>query len=452
MVAVTKVALALILGSDAARVRQRRSQTAVSAAANTTKTWQPKLLPGKVDVVRPAFLMLDEEKKQVLVSQFGRLTKPDQWWNPLPLIGPGEISSISFSTLKSDVGSGRMGARMGAGDRFFDRKRKLLWPNKLGRAPTELGDFIVVPDGFLPPGMSDGDLFLARADGSVARISESKTGTFYHEVEWHDFNGDGLKDILTVRCTKTGSVFSGFAFTGEMVWMENPGKAEMDKVLWKEHHIADGPDVIFKSIPGPNGGRAVFATEFFNGAGPQLSVHMLHANGTRYADKVIDTAVGGMGKPFAVDIDDLDGDGVNELLVTNHQGPDDEILPAIFAYEVNWNDLTGAASSYKRTTLTYGPSENKNNNAGVGAPGFAHAFYPAAGMSGPKYIFCAGDGAFDVWILIPKPGERFGYETKLIDIGGTTGEILRYDFDGDGIQDLLVPDNDFWGLHVITFV
>ena len=113
MPAVTKVALALLLGSDAARV-QRRSQHAVSANASTTKAWQPKLLPGKVDVVRPAFLMLDEEKKQVLISQFGRLTKPDQWWNPLPLIGPGEISSISFDTLKSEVSSGRLGKRMGA--------------------------------------------------------------------------------------------------------------------------------------------------------------------------------------------------------------------------------------------------------------------------------------------------------------------------------------------------
>jgi len=450
MPAVTKVALALLLGSDAARV-QRRSQHAVSANASTTKAWQPKLLPGKVDVVRPAFLMLDEEKKQVLISQFGRLTKPDQWWNPLPLIGPGEISSISFDTLKSEVSSGRLGKRMGAQDRFVDRERKLLWPNKLGRAPTELGDFIVVPDGFLPPGMSDGDLFLARADGSVHKISISKKGTFYHEVEWHDFNGDGLKDILTVRATKTGSVFSGFSFTGEMVWLENPGKAQMDQVVWKEHHIADGPDVIFKSIAGPNGGLAVFATEFFNGAGPQLTVHMLHANGTRYADAVIDRADGGMGKPFAVMVEDVDGDGVDELLVTNHQGPDDEILPAVFCYEVNWNDLTGPARSYKRHTLTYGPSENKVNNPGVGAPGFAHSFYPAAGMSGPKYIFAAGDGAFDVWILIPKAGERFGYETKIIDIGGTTGEILQYDFDGDGIQDLLVPDNDFWGLHVVTF-
>jgi len=448
MVPVAKVAFALLLGSDAVRMKQRSHH---DASAEATKTWQPKLLPGKIEAIRPAFLMLDEAKKQVLVSQFGRLTKPDQWWNPLPLLGPGEISSISFSTLKSEVARGRLGAKMGNKDKFVDKKRGLIWPNKLGRAPPGYGDFITVPDGFLPPGKSDGDLFLARADGSTHKISVSKKGCFYHEVEWHDFNGDGLLDILTVRVTKFGSVFSGFRFEGEMVWMENPGKANMDKVVWKEHKICDGPDVIFKSRPGPNGGLAVFTTEFFNSEGPKLTVHMLHANGTRYANKEIDSAANGMGKPFAVDIVDLDGDGVDELLVTNHQGPDDEVLPAIFAYEVNWKDLTGRASSYKRHTLTYGPSENKVNNKGVGAPGFAHGFYPAAGMSGPKYIFAAGDGAFDVWILTPKPGERFGYDTKILDINGTTGEILQHDFDGDGIQDLLVPDNDFWGLHVITF-
>lgn len=441
MAPLAKVAMTLLLGSEAARV-QRRSKD-----PTTTKVWEPKLLPGKIEVLRPAFLMLDEEKKQVLVSQFGRLTKPDQWWNPFPLIGPAEISSISLSKLKSEVASGRMGAKLGASDRFVDREESLKWPNKLSRVPPGYGDFIVVPDGFIVPGQEDGNLFLARADGTIHAVNERKAMTFYHEVEWHDFNGDGLLDILTVRCTKLGGL-PPWKFTGEMVWFENPGKAQMDQVKWTERKIVDGPDVIFKSRP-YNGGLAVFSTEFFNQQGPRLTVYLLKPDGTMYDSRIIDTDQGGMGKPFAVDIVDLDDDGVEELLVTNHQGPDDEVLPAVFAYEVNWNDLV--KGEYPRHTLTYGPSENKVNTRGVGAPGFAHGFYPAAGMSGPKYIYAAGDGAFDVWILQPKAGKRFEYETKIIDINGTTGEILRYDFDGDGIQDLLVPDNDFWGLHVVTF-
>merc|ERR1712194_783048 len=139
---------------------------------------------------------------------------------------------------------------------------------------------------------------------------------------------------------------------------------------------------------------------------------------------------------------------VDQLLVTNHQGPNDEILPAIFCYEVEWNNLENGR--FQRHTLTYGPSENKDDSPGVGAPGFAHGFYPQVGMTGPKWVFAAGDGSFDVWILKPKAG-RFQYDTIIIDINGTTGQILDHDFDGDGIMDLLIPDNDFWKLHVITF-
>merc|ERR1719384_102543 len=327
---------------------------------------------------------------------------------------------------------------------FVNRYSPLKWPNVLSRVPEGYGDFIVVPDGFLPPGKSDGDLFLARPDGSTHRFSKSKKGTFYHEVEWHDFNGDGLLDILTLRCTKTGSVFSGFEFSGEMVWLVNPGKSQMDKVIWEEHVITAGPDVIFKSKPYKDG-LAVFTTEFFNPTGPKLSVHFITKQGEYISSRTIDD---NLGKPFAVDITDLDGDGKAELLVTNHQGPDDEILPAIYAYEVDWSNLEGGA--YPRHTLTYGPSENKVNSRGVGAPGFAHSFYPKQGMSGPPYIFCAGDGAYDVWILRPTGG-KFEYETEIIDIYGTTGQILAHDFDGDGIMDLLVPDNDYWKLKVITF-
>merc|ERR1719251_533112 len=104
---------------------------------------------------------------------------------------------IPLSTLKTEVGRGRLSARFnGRQDKFV--RSGIIWPNVLGRVPPELGDFITVPDGFLPPGKSDGDLFLARSDGSIHKISVSKKGTFYHEVEWHDFNGDGLLDILTV--------------------------------------------------------------------------------------------------------------------------------------------------------------------------------------------------------------------------------------------------------------
>lgn len=432
MAKAAKVLLALVLGAGA--LRKHRGK----ADVNTT-SMRPVLLPGQIDVKRPAFLMLDGEKNRVLVSQFGFNTKPDTF-NPIRLPAQSSITGLSLKTLADQVSARRLSGGLRSEDFVVSTNSPLRWPNKLDRAPY--GDFIVVPDGFLPPGKRTGELFLARPDGSVFPISKTAPATFYHEVEWIDFDGDGLLDILTARC-KTIGTFK-ISFEGEMVWLKNPGLDKMDKQVWQETSITAGPDVIFKSYP-YKGGYAIFCTEFFNAAGPKLTVRFLNSAGVQQSSRVIDD---NLGKPFAVMLEDVDGDGKKELLVTNHQGPDDEILPAVFAYEVDWNNLESGA--YPRHTLTYGPSENKVSNVGVGAPGFAHSFYPRAGMTGPKWVFAAGDGAYDVWILKPT-GRRFEYETLLIDINGTTGEILAHDFDGDGIMDLLIPDNDYWKLHVITF-
>lgn len=347
--------------------------------------------------------------------------------------------------LKEQIGRRQLSGDLKDDYLIVNMRSPLLWPNVLSRVPAEYGDYIVVPDGFLPPGKENGEIYLAQDNGNTYKITNSRAKTFYHEVEWHDFDNDGLKDMLTARCTKTG-VFQ-FSFSGEMVWLKNPGPSGFDSTVWKETLIVDGPDVIFKSKP-YKGGLAVFNTEFFrkDPLKPRIRIQFLKPNGEVISSRTVDE---NLGKPFAVDFEDLDGDGKLELLATNHQGPNDEILPAIFAYEVDWNNLENCA--FPRHTLTYGPSENKDNSPGVGAPGFAHGFYPDMRQtSGPKWVFAAGDGAFDVWILKPKAG-RFQYETIIIDIGGTTGQILWRDFDGDGVMDLLIPDNDYWKLQVITF-
>merc|ERR1712151_991698 len=62
-----------------------------------------------------------------------------------------------------------------------------------------------------------------------------------------------------------------------------------------------------------------------------------------------------------------------------------------------------------------------------------------------KHILVAGDGSFDVWYM--RPTGRFQYDLQIVDFPGTTGELLLKEWDGDGIMDVLVPDNDEWGIH-----
>jgi len=193
---------------------------------------------------------------------------------------------------------------------------------------------------------------------------------------------------------------------------------------------------------------AVFCTEFFRTKephnDPRISVRLLNMKGEQTAVRIIDT---NLGLPFAVSLDDLDGDGKKELIATNHQDDETEIKAAIFAYEVPWDNLI--EGEYPRHTLAWHPSLIKQPGKGVGSPGFAYSFYPQKDMTGPKHIVCAGDGSFDVWYL--QPTGRFTYDIQILDFPGTTGELLLRDFDGDGIMDILLPDNDEWALYGITF-
>ena len=47
------------------------------------------------------------------------------------------------------------------------------------------------------PRKSDGNVFLADRKGDIHRITVGAKNKFYHEHEWHNFNGDGPKDIST---------------------------------------------------------------------------------------------------------------------------------------------------------------------------------------------------------------------------------------------------------------
>jgi len=441
-VMLSKVALAcafasVLDGADGARSSRAKQ------VSNQTSSWSTVKLPGYSRMQRPAFLMYDRDHDDVVVSQFGRQT-------PLGVINP--INGPAHSTIsrvpRSMISQAIAARNMEGNWRNMEwNTMGLEWPNKLDKTPAWMGDYVVVPDGFLPPGKTDGGMFLCDRDGVVHRIAEFLSGAFYHEIEWHDFNGDGQEDMLTVRAIKGGSFFRP-SFRGEMLWFENPGKAEMLNT-WPQHKIVDGPDVIFKSIPF-NGGIAVYCTEFFRDD-PRMTLRFLNNKGEHQSMRIID---GNMGKPFGMQLVDLDGDGRDELLATNHQGNfrdnDDSVAPAVFIYEIP-DDISSGA--FPRTIATWDPSPLKDDGVGAGAPGFAYGFHPdmSASASEPKWIAAAGDGCFDVWILKPISGRRFEYEVELIDFGGTTGELLLMDFDNDGITDILVPDNDNFRLGAITF-
>ena len=83
---------------------------------------------------------------------------------------------------------------------------------------------IVVPDGFLVPGHTNGGIYIIRMHpNELTTVVETVKLTkkvknqdwFYHMGYWVDLNQDGRKDFVTARST-------GQAGEGELLWLEHP--------------------------------------------------------------------------------------------------------------------------------------------------------------------------------------------------------------------------------------
>ena len=127
-----------------------------------------------------------------------------------------------------------------------------LWPNELALFSDKYNNSILlIPDGFLLPGQSDGGLFIIREPHvpfvSPIRITAEKNGWFYHRAT-HIKLPNGIEGILTARAKK--SLFG--RGNGELVWLPIPnyileGKPIQDEI-WSEVVLAEGPDVMFEVI------------------------------------------------------------------------------------------------------------------------------------------------------------------------------------------------------------
>lgn len=118
------------------------------------------------------------------------------------------------------------------------------WPNNVATIPEDVFGYraIVVPDGFLVPGKSNGGVYIVTMDATditlatgTFKISPKEDGYFYHMGEWIDMNGDGRKDFVTAKSNaKAGG--------GKLVWFEHPA-AGLTSATWTEHVVTSGPDV-----------------------------------------------------------------------------------------------------------------------------------------------------------------------------------------------------------------
>ncbi len=302
----------------------------------------------------------------------------------------------------------------------------LRWPNQAEAVDADLlgRTGLLVSDGFLVPGKATGSVSFLEPGQAPLPLTSPKQGWFYHRAVPCDMNGDGRMDLVTARAR----IPLGGKPQGELIWLENPGPDATGP--WSEHKIASGPDVHFRLADLDHDGRPeILATEFWP---RKLSVHWLEEG--RWQSRVVDDK---LGSAFDLDVVDLNGDGRQDLLATNHEARDG----AVYAYEIPENFKT---APWARHTLVSGLKSTLPGRHQA-APGQAVAFHPGPDHSGKPWIAVAGDASGRAHLLIPEsnqPGDWRYQEKTLAEPGGTVGQLAVGDVNGDGWSEVFVPAYD----------
>jgi hypothetical protein len=182
--------------------------------------------------------------------------------------------SSSSSTSSSSSGSSSVKNKSGSIGRSQDLKGDYLWPNELTLFhDKENTPIMLVPDGFLMPGQSDGGLYAIKnpdiTDARPVRITSKRNSWFYHRAVHVRFPG-GHEGIITARAHKP--LFG--KGRGELVWLTIPDV--MENTPWTETVIASGPDVMFEvlDINKSDDTVEVISAHFFD---KKISVHSIRA-------------------------------------------------------------------------------------------------------------------------------------------------------------------------------
>ena len=385
---------------------------------------------GKISVKDPAFL-------RVLQCSGG---PPSLWITHFSALTPGEVLTVfNLSASYPD---------------FAAAKTQILsshfkWPNIVSIAPAEIGEYLVVPDGFLVPLKRTGGLYLLKincggsanstsmfTDAEPIEITSPKLSWFYHMVVWRDMNGDGLLDIITARAYEP--LFVG-KLSGQLIWLEQPKESPLTNVPWVEHVLADGPETVFVLTDlDPNDDQyEVIAPQYFT---EHLTLYVFGlSNNSLLYSRYLDESIG---PAYMVELVDLNDDGRRDLLVTNHVGGTGG---SVYGYEIPTDVQNG---EFKRHTLAtdFPVTESGSNQF---APGFAYSFKPYTSYVGRPYIFVAGDGSQK---LTPTNTDFTYNKTVILSAEGVVGSIGFGNIVGEkGWNEFFIPDYDAGLIYAYTF-
>lgn len=386
---------------------------------------------GKISVDDPAFirvLQCSDSPPSLWITHFSALT-------------PGEVLTVfNLSAFYANFSAAK--AQLLSAD--------FKWPNLISIAPAEIGEYLVVPDGFLVPLKETGGVYLLGIKCNGTKDSETVTNTkpiritfpklswFYHMVMWRDMNGDGLLDIVTARAhlPLIGNP------SGQLLWLEQPKSNPLDNVPWAEHSLSDGPETVFilTDLDPTDDHYEVIAPQFFT---EHLGLYVFGSkNNTLLYSRYIDESIG---PAYMVEMVDLNNDGSDDLLVTNHVGGKGG---SVFGYEIPSDIVNG---DFKRHTLATDFPVTESGSRQY-APGFAYSFKPNSSYVGKPYILVAGDGSQKAYLLTPTNADFTYNKTVIISVNGVVGSIGYGNIMGKNEwTEFFVPDYDENWIYGYTF-
>lgn len=411
-----------------------------------------------IDFEHPAFLRFmtfqEESTEDLTVSVFSASE-------------PGKVKVIKNVT---NVFSDPAFAQSLTTDVIYD---KYIWPNELLEVPAgafskekvqilcggEECTVLTLGDGFLVPGHQTGTLYLqpihlpGRPSVAPIKIAEEETFWYYHSAHWADMDGDGLLDIVSARAY-TNNVGQS---KGELVWFKQPAAANEITSLWKRETLHEGPDILLLVDTSVDGLVSVYAPEFW-GEKLSLTTIIVGEKPEVLSYEVIDSEIG---PGYCVYFADVDGDGTDELVASNHEHTDGRI----FAYETPLFESAGKSHVTDRLSIWKASLERYTISVGYdvikmmpseAAPGIIYPFFPSSsqGDVNPRpWWLVAGDGSHAVHIVYPVQDNSnpYAYVTeKIIDIGGTVGSLALLPLQ-DGSMGVVVPNYDDSKLYFYKF-
>jgi hypothetical protein len=324
---------------------------------------------------------------------------------------------------------------------LFGPIEKTRWPNDAIKVPDGVFPFpaLLIPQGFLAEPRVGRITAINMDDPNRKEYLVSQSNAvfprFYHGVVFHDVNGDGLKDIITVRSNFNPLLFH-FIPMGELVWFKNPGRnAILHGFLWQENVIyggfpVGGPDIVIKAIDldGDNVPELV-TTAFFDkqillfGAPCNDSGVLCTWKGVRKVSNPprVKAISANQGRPFDIELVDLNKDGRVDILATNHQygldcNSNEVVAGRVYALEQPesgkiFDDEWTIHILMDGIRPNVTPKGKRNCRM---APGHAGAILaPNSGSNDDMpWIVVGGDEASKVWLL--QPVRDWMYESTVV--------------------------------------